>query len=252
MSEPDSGSDLASVRTRAVEVPEGWRINGTKIWTSNAHECHYMILTCRTRPPGQARHEGISQFLIDLKHTQGIAIRPIANLAGEHHFNEVVFTDCVVPADALLGREGEGWNQVMNELGFERSGPERFLSSYVLLVELVRAVGPAPPERAAEVVGRMIAHLTTLRRMSKSVAGMLQAGRNPNLEASLVKDLGAVFEQEIPELARQLVDAEPTLGDDPDFAGVLGQIVLHAPSFSIRGGTREILRGIIARGLGLR
>ncbi|MGA1860869.1 acyl-CoA dehydrogenase family protein [Azospirillum sp. 11R-A] len=250
MSEPDSGSDLAAVRTRAVPVDGGFVVNGTKLWTTYAHHADYMILFCRTGS-AEDRHGGTSQFLVDLK-TPGITIRPIADLAGEHHFNEVVFEDVLLPATALLGQLGDGWNQVVGELAFERSGPERFLSSFTLLVELVRALGPSPSDHAAAAVGRLTAHLLVLRRLSRSVAGMLQMGENPALQASLVKDLGAIFEQEIPDIARQLVDAEPSQQSTRDFSAVLAHTILNVPSFSLRGGTREILRGIIARGLGLR
>ena len=251
MSEPDSGSDLASVRTRATPVQGGYLVNGTKLWTSHAHHAHYMILFCRTGGAEGDRHGGTSQFLVDLS-LPGIRIRPVLALTGEHHFNEVVFEDLFLPETALLGREGEGWSQVTGELAFERSGPERFLSSFQLLVELVRALGPEPSERGAIAIGRLTAHILTLRRLSRSVAGMLQNGENPALQAALVKDLGAMLEQEIPEIARQLIAAEPTTQSTQDFSAVLAYTIMHAPSFSLRGGTREILRGMVARGLGLR
>ena len=252
MSEPDSGSDLASVRTRAVVEEGGFRVNGTKLWTSNAHRADYMILLCRTGEAGEQRHGGLTQFLVDLKATQGIAIRPVHNLAGEHHFNEVVFQDVFLPGANVLGEVGGGWKQVTGELAFERSGPERFLSSFTLLVELARALGPDPSERARIALGRIVAHILTLRRLSRSVAGMLQTGANPAQQAALVKDLGTSLEQEIPEIARQLIDAEPDRASTRDFVTVLAHTMMNAPSFSIRGGTREILRGMIARGLGLR
>jgi alkylation response protein AidB-like acyl-CoA dehydrogenase len=151
-----------------------------------------------------------------------------------------------------VGEEGAGWKQVTAELALERSGPERYLSSLALLVELIREVGKDPGERATAVVGRLVAHLVTLRQMSLSVAGMLEAGENPNLEAAVVKDVGTTFEQEIPEVVHALTGVEPTIASGTDLAQALGYLVQHAPSFSLRGGTREILRGIIARGLGLR
>lgn len=252
MSEPDSGSDLAATRTRAAAVQGGYLVNGTKIWTSNAHQCHYMILFCRTDTAAQEdRHAGVSQFLVDLS-LPGITIRPIYDLAGEHHFNEVVFEDLFLPADALIGTLGGGWRQVTSELAYERSGPERFLSTYVLLCELIRALGSSPSERARIAIGRMTAHIMILRRLSRSVAGMLQAGQDPAVQAALVKDLGTTLEQEIPEVARLLIEAEPMPGSPDPYSSVLAQAIMRAPSFSIRGGTREILRGIIARGLGLR
>lgn len=251
MSEPNVGSDLASVQTKAAKVQGGYLVNGTKVWTSFAHKSHYMILCCRTGAAEQ-RHGGISQFIVDLHNTPGITIRPILALTGEHHFNEVVFQDAFLADTALLGKEGDGWNQVTSELAFERSGPERFLSSFQLFIELVRALGPDPSDAGAVAIGRLTAHIMTLRRLSRSVAGMLQAGQNPALEAAVVKDLGALVEQEIPEIARTLIEAEPDERSTQDFAAVLAHTVMHAPSFSLRGGAREILRGIIARGLGLR
>ncbi len=255
MSEPDVGSDLASVRTRAAKVQGGYLVNGTKVWTSFAHLSQYMILFCRTgtsedRPGG--RHGGVSQFLVDIQNTPGVTISPILALTGEHHFNQVVFQDVFLPDGALLGKEGDGWHQVTSELAFERSGPERFLSSFWLLIELIGALGPEPSDAAAVAIGRLSSHIMTLRKLSRSVAGMLQAGENPALQAALVKDLGALLEQEIPEIARKLIEAEPDRGSTQAFAATLAHTMLHAPSFSLRGGAREILRGIIARGLGLR
>ncbi|MBI4608266.1 MAG: acyl-CoA dehydrogenase family protein [Candidatus Rokubacteria bacterium] len=251
MSEPDSGSDLASIRTRAERVPGGYRVNGAKVWTSNAHRAHYMIALFRTHSDPANKHAGLSQFLVDTR-SPGITIRPIVDLSGSHHFNEVVFQDVFVPEDLRVGEEGAGWMQVTTELALERSGPERYLSSFALLVELIRAVSKEPGERAAVALGRLVAHLATLRQMSLSIAGMLEAGQNPNLEAALVKDLGTTFEQEIPEVVHALLGVEPTSGSGTDLQQLLGYLTQQAPSFSLRGGTREILRGIIARGLGLR
>jgi alkylation response protein AidB-like acyl-CoA dehydrogenase len=251
MSEPDSGSDLASIRTRAEKVAGGYRVNGTKVWTSNAHLSQYMIALFRTTVVPDKKHEGLSQFLVDTS-SPGITIRPIIDLAGEHHFNEVVFQDVFVPEDMRVGEEGAGWKQVTTELAFERSGPERYLSSIQLILETIREVGKEPGERAAVTIGRLVAHLATLRQMSLSVAGMLQAGQNPNLEAAVVKDVGTTFEQEIPETIHALMGVEPRLDSGSSFERTLGYLTEHAPSFSLRGGTREVLRGIIARGLGLR
>lgn len=250
ISEPDVGSDAATVRTRAARVDGGFLVNGTKLWTTNAHRAHYMVLFCRTGTV-EERQLGTSQFLVDMK-TPGIEVRPILAMSGEHHFNEVVFRDVFLPETAIIGAVGEGWKQVTAELVNERSGPERFLSSYVLFRQMVEELGAnASPSDAGEI-GRLIAHIAVLRRLSRSVAGMLQSGAEPSLQAAVVKDLGAVLEQEIPELARRLIDVEPSTMADAEFPAVIAHTMLHAPSFSLRGGAREILRGIIARGLGLR
>lgn len=250
MSEPDSGSDLAATRTFADPTPDGYRINGTKLWTTYAQHAHYMTLFCRTDRDSK-RQEGTSQLLIDLS-TPGITISPIFDIAGEHHLNEVHFDNVMVDKSALLGEEGQGWNQVMGELAFERSGPDRFLSSFALINELLRVVSQAPDSSSLRAIGRLTAHLMVLRQMSMSVAGMLAAGENPSLQATIVKDLGAVLEQDIPEIVRTLIPVEPVPGGADPFAASLARVLLAAPSFSLRGGTREILRGIIARGLGLR
>lgn len=251
MSEPDVGSDLAAVRTRAEPIDGGYRINGTKLWTTNAHNAHCILLFCRTSGVPADRHKGTSQLLVDLS-LPGIAIRPITDLAGERHFNEVVFENAFVPADALIGAEGNGWEQVMSELAYERSGPERFLSSMALLAEMVRVLGDAPGASAEMAVGRLVAHLMTLRRMSRGVAWMLERNEDAGLHATIVKDLGAMFEQEIPDIARQLIATAPHSPATREFGRLLAYTVASVPAFSLRGGTREILRGIIARGLGLR
>jgi alkylation response protein AidB-like acyl-CoA dehydrogenase len=250
MSEPDSGSDLASIRTRAERVEGGYRVNGQKVWTSNAHRCQLMIALVRTHADPESKHAGLSQLLVDMA-SPGLSIRPIIDLAGEHHFNEVVFEDVFVPADMLVGQEGAGWAQVVAELAFERSGPERYLSSYELLRALIRELGPAPGAAGAAAVGRLVAHLATLRQMSLAVAGLLDRGQDPALEAALLKDLGTNFEQDVPEVAQVVVDREPS-AEGADFEQALAYLTQVTPSFSLRGGTREILRGIIARGLGLR
>ncbi len=249
MSEPDSGSDLAATKTRAQKTDGGWLINGTKLWSTGAQHADYMIALFRTESNPESRHGGLSQFLVDLK-TPGITVRPIKDLSGAEHFNEVVFEDAFVGDDWLVGEEGGGWAQVTAELAYERSGPERYMSCMPLLTELVREIGPDPDERQAIILGKLIARLATLRQMSISVAGMLEDGKDPALEASIVKDQGALFEQSLPHIANDLIDGVSATGTD--YAQVLNLLVQISPSFSLRGGTREILRGIIARGLGLR
>ena len=251
MSEPDSGSDLASVRTRATNTNDGWRVSGTKLWSSWAHKAQYMIAVFRTGENAEQRQMGLSQFLVDLA-TPGISIRPIADLTGHEHFNEVVFDNALLPHDALIGAEGQGWSQVTAELAYERSGPERFLSSMGLLKQIIVTAGSNPSERVAIALGRLTARLHALRRLSLSVAVQLQSGENPALEAALVKDIGAIFEQEIPDIAHDLFGLEANQTAEDAMRRVQAYLTQVAPSFSLRGGTREIFRGIIARGLGLR
>jgi alkylation response protein AidB-like acyl-CoA dehydrogenase len=249
MSEPDSGSDLAGVRTKAEKVDGGWLVNGAKVWTSGAHKCHYMIGLFRTDPKAE-KHDGLSQFLVDLK-TPGIEIRPIHNLTGEHDFNQVYFEDVFLPDDRLIGKPGDGWKQVVAELAFERAGPERYMSNFPMIVQMIEACGPVPGARSAEDIGRMVAQVATMREMSLSVAGMQHAGQDPALQGTMVKEVGVTFEQSIPGIAHDMLGREALLGGD-EFARSLAYVTQASVSFSLRGGTREIVRGIIARGLGLR
>ena len=253
MSEPEAGSDLFAARARAVRADDGWRLDGRKVWTSYAHRADYMIGLFRTAPAtADDRRYGLSQFLIDMK-TPGVEVSPIPFMTGESEFNEVVFEDARLPANALLGEENVAWKQATGELAFERSGPERFLETFQVLTGLVRALGPAPDRRGAEGLGRLAAQLNTLRRMSIAVAGMLAAGERPALEASLVKDLGTNWEQALPAVARDLAAfVERDAGNRPDFDEILAHATMIAPKLTIQGGTREVLRGIVARALGLR
>jgi acyl-CoA dehydrogenase len=248
LSEPDSGSDLASLRTKAEKVDGGWKLNGRKIWTTFGHLCDWMIALVRTSPApeGGARHIGLSQVLVDLR-APGVSIRPIRDLVGEKGFNEITFDDVMLPEDALVGQEGAGWAQATSELAFERSGPDRYLSSHPLLEATMTTL--KQDAAAAPTLGRQVARLWALRNMSVAVAGMLEDGQDPVRQAALVKDLGNDFEQALPNVVRDLIATDDMPEDMRRMHAYLTQIV---PTFSLRGGTREIMRGIIARELGLR
>ncbi|MGH8676238.1 MAG: acyl-CoA dehydrogenase family protein [Burkholderiales bacterium] len=253
MSEPGSGSDLFAASTRATPTQGGFRVNGAKIWTTGANHADYMIGLFRTSAPTKEnRRHGLTQFLVDMK-TPGITVNPIADMSGLRHFNEVVFEDAFVPDDHVMGRIDLAWQQATSELAYERSGPERFLETSSVLFELVRVLGREPDVRAAEGLGRLVAQLHTLRRMSVSVNGMLQAGKEPVLEGSLVKDVGTLWEQALPARARDLAAfVEAQSPARKAFDEVVSRATGIAPKLTIQGGTTEVLRGIIARGLGLR
>jgi acyl-CoA dehydrogenase len=253
MSEPGSGSDLFAVKTKATKVDSGWRINGSKIWTTSAHIADYMLALFRTSPPTKEnRRHGLTQFLVNMK-TQGITVNPIYQMSGKPGFNEVVFVDAFLADDHLIGEIDGAWKQATSELAYERSGPERFLDTFYVLPELIRILGPDPDLRGAEGLGQLVAQLHTLRRMSVSVAGMLQAGKEPVVEGSIVKDLGTVWEQKLPARVRELAALlKPELLNHTALEDQLVYATTIAPKLTIQGGTTEILRGIIARGLGLR
>ena len=252
LSEPDSGSDLSSIKTAAKKVEGGWRITGTKVWTSYAHKAHLINLFARTSKRDEKnRHAGVTQFVVEL-HSMGVSVRPIINLAGDHDFNEVSFDDVFVPDDNVLGTVGGAWSQVSEELAHERSGAERWVNSFGALVHAIDEFGPTPNESEAQATGRLISHLWTLHRMSFSIATMLQNGHVPEVEAALVKDLGTVFDQDVPKAIRAVMPEARQAWASEKFTQAFGRAMQYAPAASIRGGTREILRGIIARGLGLR
>ncbi len=253
MSEPDAGSDLASVRTRAVRTDAGWTLTGQKIWTSNAQASQYMIALVRTSGEAGDRQKGLSQLIVDLS-LPGITVRPITDLAGDSNFCEVFFDQVQLGADALIGEEGKGWEQVTAELAFERSGPERLYSSIVLFdqwLAYIRTPAGRRPE-SLRLAGKIISQLAPLRAMSIAVTEKLVSGGSPVVEAALVKDLGTTVEQLIPAaIADDLFSRE--LQDAPlELLLTLNYVTQVAPTYSLRGGTRDILRGMIARGLGLR
>ena len=248
MSEPDSGSDLASIRTAASSTSGGWLVNGTKLWVTGAHRAFAVLSLVRTSPPDPAaRHAGISQLLIETD-TQGVSVRPIISLADEHHFNEVVFEDAFVPDEMVLGEIGAGWRQVTSELAFERGGPERFLSTYPLLEHVVRSRADLDDPR----IGGLLSRLWSLRRLGLSVAATLSRGEPAETAAALIKELGTRFESETIDVAARILAVEPDPHADDVGARLLAQATLQSPGFTIRGGTTEILRGMIARGVGLR
>ncbi|RZL91496.1 MAG: acyl-CoA dehydrogenase [Variovorax sp.] len=252
MSEPNSGSDLASVRSRATRAEGGWRLSGRKIWTTNAHRSHYMIALVRTSGAPEDRQAGLSQFIVNLS-LPGITVRPIVDLTGDAHFSEVTFDDVLLADNALVGEEGSGWAQVNAELAFERSGPERLYSSVVLLdtwIASLRKSGFSASDAA--LVGSFTTQLATLRSLSVAVTTKLARVESPVVEAALVKDIGTEFEQAIPAAIEAAAAADPTRAVDADLHCTLTYLSQISPTFSLRGGTREILRGMIARGLGLR
>ncbi len=253
MSEPQSGSDLASVRTRATRTPNGWKLNGQKIWTTNAHRTHYMIALVRTSGSAEDRHKGLSQVIIDLS-APGITVRQIGDLTGDAHFNEVFFEDVELGEDALVGSEGSGWAQVTAELAFERSGPERFYSAIALFDTWLNYLREhhSGDSWARELAGHIVTHLAVLRAMSVAVTEKLAKGESPAIAAALVKDLGTELEQFIPFAISEELGRHPGHAVPDGLLRALAYISQICPTYSLRGGTREILRGMIARGLGLR
>jgi len=249
MSEPDSGSDLASVRTRAEQVDGGWRLTGTKVWTSGAHEADAFFALARSASLDPAhRHDGLSQFIVDLG-APGVGIRPIISMGGDHHFNEVHLDGVFIPNNRVLGEPGQGWGQVTSELGYERSGPERVLSTYQLLAVAASAMhdGRLPQDAG---LGRQVARLAALHQMSFAVSNALEAHEDADTAAAVVKVLGTTGEGDVAEYVDKLTASG--WGEDGQLSALLHAALIQRPGFTLRGGTNEILRGVIARGLGMR
>ena len=259
MSEPEAGSDLAAVRTFAARVKGdseggsgegrgggrgvgdgGWRVNGRKVWTSLAQHATHIYLLARTERR-ERKYDGLSEFIVDMD-SPGITVSPIADMAGEHHFNEVLFEDVFIPDRRVLGQVGAGWSQVVEQLSFERGGPERVLSTYPLLVSLLAEfAGTADPELTRKV-GQLAARLAVMRRMCRDVACAMDRGEAPVQQSATLKYLGNAFERDVIEVARPLLGAQDAGPDSP-----FGQALLASPGFSIRGGASDVLLSIIAK-----
>jgi hypothetical protein len=239
------------VQTKATKTDGGWLLTGTKVWTSGAHHAHQVVVLARTSPADpQRRHDGFSQFLVPCD-ADGVLIEPILLMNGDHHFNEVAFQDVFVPDIDVLGEVGRGWHQVTAELSFERSGPERILSTAPLIMAVVRALSDSggTDDTTVGIVGDLVGRLISLRQLSVWVARALSENQDAANQAALVKDLGTRFEQESIDVITDVLDLLPVT---PQLAALMATAVLHKPLFTLRGGTNEVLRGVIARGMGLR
>ncbi len=244
LSEAEAGSDLAAIRTRAEKVDGGWAITGAKLWSSGAHTAHAIVVLARTS--GQ-RHEGLTQFIVRLPNPS-VQIRPIPLISGEHHFNEVSFDSTFVPDSDVLGTIGSGWTQAMQELAFERAGPERYLSTLPLLQALLPGLDAGAPSAAD--LGRCISSITSFRTVNQRVVEHLATGNTAAIDIAMLKSLATSFEQGTVQLALDLV-ADPLRSTPASrkALALLREAQYQSPGFTIRGGTNEVLRGIISKGL---
>ena len=260
-SEPESGSDLASLQLRAIEDGDDYVLSGSKIWTSGAHRSTHCYLLTRTDPDAP-KHRGISVFIVDMN-TPGIEVRPIINMFGIHYFNQVFFDNVRVPKRAMIGEKNRGWYIAATTLDFERSGVASFASnrrSIEELVELARETGTnGKPLSGDPMVKQRLAELWTANEAGKTiaynVAWMQSQGLVPNREASISKMMGSEIAQQIHELGVRILGMYGILDKGSKWAyldGRLAWLWMDSISLTIRGGTSEIQRNIIAgRGLGL-
>ena len=248
MSEPDSGSDLASLRTRAVRDGDGWRVNGTKIWTSGAYEATHLLALFRT---SEDKHTGLTQFIVP-RESEGMTVNKIPFIDGTRHFCEISFEDMYLPDTQRMGEIGGGWGQNTAELVLERGGVDRWMSVMPILENWVTSRSVEGDSAATADLGAIAARCWAFRGMSLSVARMVDAGKSPVTEAALIKEMATRFEQECTDIVARHYGRTPDLHSDDPHESLLARAILVSPSWSIRGGTNEILRTVISKGLNKR
>ncbi len=255
-SEPGAGSDLASLRLRAVRDGDDFVLDGQKIWSGRAHYANFGWLAARTEPSAP-KHQGITLFIVDMK-SPGVTVQPLLDLSGRHHFNEVFFEGVRVPRANAVGEINRGWYYIATALDFERSGIQLFAGSRRVVEQLVvRIASSVAPQwwrqRIRHEVAERAIEVSVGTNLAYCVALMQAQGKVPNHEASISRVFGTELTQRVALTAMHVAGLEgqiraPARGDMEDVAARY----LIASSETIAGGTSEIQRGIIAaRGLGL-
>jgi 3-oxocholest-4-en-26-oyl-CoA dehydrogenase alpha subunit len=255
-SEPGSGSDLASLQTRAVADGDDFVVNGQKIWTSGAHHSDWAILLARTDPDAP-KHRGITYFLVDM-HSPGVEVRPLVNMLNGHAFNEVFLENVRIPRSQVVGEINRGWYVGTTTLDFERSGIGRFASSRRLLEELTshaKDTGLGKNDAIRMQLVERVVENEVGRHLAYRVAWMQSAGKIPNYEASMVKVYGSELQQRIARTAVNMLGPGGLLAEGTKGAPLGGRYAANyvgTVAATIAAGTSEIQRNIIAtRGLGL-
>jgi len=256
-SEPDAGSDLASLRTRAEDCGDTFRINGQKIWSSYADApADNGLLLARTDPDAE-KHAGISVFLLDMT-APGVSVRPIDTMAGPHEFNEVFFDDVTIPRTRLLGPENGGWELITTGLTFERVGIARYARAQAVLelgVAYANETGRSRDPAVRSLLADLAARIEAARLCSYRAVSMQARGQVPNVEASIARMHNTVVEQLTGNVVMEIIGASaqllPTDGDAP-LGGEAARHWLRNVPTTIAAGTLEVQKNIVAqRGLGL-
>lgn len=247
ISESDAGSDVAAVSMRAERRGDEWVLNGRKMWTTGAHVAHYVFVLARSSR-GSGPYTGLTQFVVPMD-APGLTVRPIEDLSGEAHFNELHFENVVVNTDMVVGDIDGAWVQILAQLDYERTGPERVLSTYPFFEALSRWAGQSPNQSVFQVIGRLAAWYACLRSLSRSAAVAIDAGQLSAPLAATVKLLGTHLEQIVSEAASVMRSEIDPDQESDSLMALAAQAQLYAPTFTLRGGTSEILRTIIARRL---
>ena len=249
MSEPDAGSDVASLRTRAELVGDEWVVNGSKVWTSGAGYADWCYLVARTDPDAP-KHKGLSELVVDM-HAPGVHVSTIRDMTTNEHFCEVVFEDVRVPATNLVGEPHGSFGQLMRQMEHERGGIDRFLSNYALYRDLCET--PGLLRRDDAVTRQSVARIETTYRIGRHLVLREVLGQAPPGFSAATKVIGTEFEAQVANFcAEQLGPAAMLWGPDGGLGGRASRAVCYAPAYTIMGGTVSILRNIIGeRMLGL-
>ncbi|MHB8575040.1 MAG: acyl-CoA dehydrogenase family protein [Dehalococcoidia bacterium] len=256
-SEPGAGSDLASLQTRAVADGDDFVVNGQKIWTSGGHRANWMFLLTRTDPDAP-KHRGISFLLLDIKHTPGVTVRPLINMANRHHFNEVFFEDVRIPRKNLIGEENRGWYVGMTLLDFERSGIGGTAGQRRTLEKLTQSLRDGRAWRREQYrlgLANLVIENNVCKYLGYRIGDMQAKGLHPNYEASVIKIFQSELSQRIYRWAVNALGLHGQLMPEQagaPFGGEMPEGYLTTVPYSIFSGTNEIQRNLIAtRGLGL-
>jgi alkylation response protein AidB-like acyl-CoA dehydrogenase len=239
MSEPDAGSDLVAIRTRAMRDGDDFVVNGAKIWTSWAHKADYCYLIARTSSTGKP-HEGLSEFVVDMR-SPGVTVRPILDMTDDAHFCEVLFEDVRVPAENLVGALDGSWRQLMRQLEHERGGIDRLMSNRLLFESLVARADHDDP-----LIRQEIAAIETGFRIGRLLVMREVLGQAPPSFSAATKLACTGLEQRVAAFGGRVDGPAATLW------GRVAKAICYAPAYTIQGGTNNVLHNILAeRTLGL-
>lgn len=261
MSEPEAGSDLGGLRLRAQPKDGEFIFNGQKVWTGGAHKADYVYIVARTDPDA-AKHKGITEFIVDLR-SPGVKIRPLVDITGREHLNEVYFDNVRVPRSGVIGQQNRGWYQIIAQLDYERSGLERLMSNYPLFEAIQeyarKTVRNGRPLSQDPLIRLRLAELAVDYEVGRwliyRVAWLLSRGKLPNYEAAQSKIFGTAYQQRLAATAMSILGLSGQLLEGSARAPLNGwaaRSTMFSLAYTIMGGTTEILRNIVAgRGLGL-
>jgi 3-oxocholest-4-en-26-oyl-CoA dehydrogenase alpha subunit len=261
MSEPDAGSDLASLKTQAVEDGDYYIINGQKVWTSCARYMTHIYLVARTDPYAP-KQQGISEFIIDCK-APGITVRPTIDITGSEAWGEVFFDNVRVHKKCLIGEKNRGFYQILNQLDYERSGMERLMGNYPLFDAIIKfskeTIRNGTPICEAPMIRSRLVQLQVEfevgRMLLYRVVQVMEKGKAPNVEAAIAKPFCTTWEQHLAGIATDILGLYGQLWKESQYAPMMGMApysFLASKGYSLQAGSNEILKGIVAtRGLGL-